>query len=93
MKKNIFDVDNRLAHYSKSVENIHKLVSMLKQFCEANNDTDNLYEVSEVINVVEDRLNKLGYEIFCDIHRKDKPMSLKKALEQIKEENIVDMNI
>ena len=88
MKKNNFDINSKLVHYSKSIENIHKLISILKQFCEANNDRDCLYEVSEVVNVVEDKLNKLGYEIFCDIRRDDKPVSLEMVLNKLKEENI-----
>jgi len=92
MKKNKFDINSKLAYYSKSVESIHKLVSILKQFCDANKNADSLYEVSEVVNVVEDKLNKLGYEIFCDIHRDDKPTSLKAVLKKIKEENIAGYN-
>ena len=85
MQKNEFNVDNVLSFYLENVENIHKLVSLLKKHCDSNKDLDDLYKVSEVINVVEEKLNTLAYDIYTLLHRNDEPVTLKSVLKKIKQ--------
>ena len=66
------------------LEDIHRFASLLKKYCEAYNKTDNLYEVSAVAIKIEEMLNKLSYEIYCEIHRNDKSITEKELLRQIK---------
>ena len=84
MQKYNFDVNSKLTYYLESVKDIHKLVSILKNFCDSNKDSDDLYEVSGVINVVEEKLNALAYNIFIDKHNNEEPQTMKSVISKIK---------
>ena len=85
MKKHKFDVDIKLTEYLENVEDIHKLVSLLKKYCDSNKNSDDLYEVSEVINIVEEKLNTLAYIIFADKYNNEEQETIKSVLRKIKQ--------
>ena len=87
MKKYKFDVEMKLTGYLENVEDIHKLVSLLKKHCDSNKDSDDLYEVSEVINIVEEKLNILAYNIFADKYNNEEQETIKSVLRKIKRAN------
>ena len=84
MQKYDFDVNSKLTYYLENVEDIHKLVSIIKRFCDSNKDSDDLYEVSGVINVVEEMLNTLAYKILTDKYNNEEPQTMKSVLRKIK---------
>lgn len=68
---------------SDKVQNIHKLVSLLNKYCKANKENDDLYEVSYIAELVENKINEVGYDLYIT-QNNENPKSIEEILENIK---------
>ena len=68
---------------SDKVQNIHKLVSLLNKYCKANKEKDDLYEVSYIAELVENKINEVGYDLYIT-QNNENPKSIEEILENIK---------
>lgn len=68
---------------SKKLSNIHKLISILNKYCKANKENDNLYEISYIVELLENKISELGYDLYITTHN-DSPKILEEILQNIK---------
>ena len=68
---------------SEKVQNIHKLASLLNKYCKTNKENDDLYEVSYIAELVENKINEVGYDLYIT-QNNENPKSIEEILENIK---------
>ena len=68
---------------SEKVQNIHKLVSLLNKYCKANKENDDLYEVSYLAELVENKINEVGYDLYI-AQNNESSKTMEEILENIK---------
>lgn len=76
-KKEEKELKINLEQLSSGIEEVYQLASLLTKFCEANKDSDDLYEVSLVTKIMQEKANKICFKIYNMTHTaKPKPGSL-----------------
>lgn len=61
-----------LRTFTKELENVHKLASLLNNFCNSKKDDDILYEISYAIELIEKKLGELGYRLYLMTNDRNK---------------------
>ena len=75
-KKEEKELKNDLNKLSETIEEIYQLSSLLNKFCDANKDSDDLYEISLITKIMQEKANNLAFDIYNITHKNIKPFSL-----------------
>ena len=55
----------------KKSEDVYKLSNLVKKYCDTKSDSDELYEVSSIIEIINENLTSLSLDLYRIIHRND----------------------
>ena len=65
LKKNLEEelnyIKDNLDAIANNLCNIHKIASLLNKYCKTNSDNDELYEVSYLAELLEEKIGKINY--------------------------------
>ena len=70
-KKDELVLYQELERCMQKLEDIYKLSNLIKKFCDLNKDSDDLYEVSSVIDITVDMINDVSRDLYHSIHKHD----------------------
>lgn len=75
---------NELYSLEAEINDAHKLASLLNKYCQTYKDRDELYEISYIVKLLEEKLSKVGYKIYLANHNVEEPKSIEDILKNIK---------
>ena len=52
-------------------ENVYKLSNLIKKYCDSKPDSDDLYEVSSLVEIINNNLTNMSFDLYRLIHKKD----------------------
>ena len=68
LKKNLEEelnyIKDNLDAIANNLCNIHKIASILNKYCKTNSDNDDLYEVSYLAELLEEKIGKINYNFY-----------------------------
>lgn len=82
-KKDELELYEDLELIFKKSENIYKLVNIIKKYCDSKPDSDDLYEVSYIIENILEKQTQISLDLYRVIHKNDEPLLIKNANSKI----------
>jgi len=76
-KKDELELYQELERSIQKLEEIYKLSNLIKKFCDLNKDSDDLFEVSGVIDITVEKINEVSRDLYHSIHKHDIPPILR----------------
>lgn len=83
-KYEIIALKENLKNLSINLTDVHKLVSVLNQFCKANSDVDQLYEVSYMAELIEEKIMKVSFDLYNITNDYNNQKSIEEIFENLK---------
>ena len=81
------ELKEQIGIFSDRVSNVHKLVSLLNKYCKFEENNDDFYEISYLVELIEKKISDLGYDMYMINHSNNTPKTREEILEDIKRLN------